>query len=84
MNHIPAGYLNLGDLIMHISELKQHTSDVERFQRHLPLMADLVGEGVGSPATKAVYAKIVDPQEFTLSLKEYGDLLLVKSGELAQ
>ena len=80
--NLPAGYILLNGVSIHISELRQHTSDVERFQRHLPLMADLTDKPPGSPAAKAVFSQVDNPLEFMQSLREYGDLLLAKSGEL--
>ena len=84
MSQLPAGYVLLAGVAMHISELKKHTTDVQRFQRHLPLMTELAEAAPGSPASFAVLDKVDDPMEFEKSLQEYGELLLGESEELRQ
>ncbi|MCX2972991.1 hypothetical protein EYC87_05255 [Halieaceae bacterium IMCC8485] len=49
-NKLPAGYLNLGNSIMHFAQVRQYTADIERFKRHLPLMRELDGVEDGPEA----------------------------------
>ena len=82
MNHIPAGYLNLGNSIMHAAEVRHYTADIERFKRHLPLMLELDGVEPKTPEAQAIYERIDDIQQFALSLKEFGALSIAEGEKL--
>jgi hypothetical protein len=82
MDQIPAGYLNLGTSIMHVSQVRQYTADIERLKRHLPLMLELDGVETGTPEAYAIYERIDDIQEFSLSLRELGALNIAEGEKL--
>ena len=82
MSALPAGYVDLGFCAMHISEIRQHTTCVHRFQQYLPLALELQETRPNSAEARAVIAKADRSDLLMVTVSEIADVLFAEADDL--
>ena len=76
MNTLPAGYVDLGYAAMHVSELRKHTADINRFQKYLPLAVEISATEPFSDESWALFDKTDCAKSLAQTCVELGKLAL--------
>ena len=74
MKTLPAGYVDLHFMAMHVANLRKHTSDIHRMQKYLPLAIELSSTEPFSPESLAVFEKADCKENLLLTCRELGEL----------
>jgi len=53
MKALPAGYVELRGVAVHVARLRRYTTDIHRFMQYLPFVEDLESLGAATPAWRA-------------------------------
>lgn len=71
-NQLPAGYVVLSNVAVHISQLRKYTTDVRRFQRYLPLIDELMLHEPGTDPWRKVTVglSLAERREFETTMYE--------------
>ncbi|MEA3276572.1 MAG: hypothetical protein U9Q81_15030 [Pseudomonadota bacterium] len=71
---LPAGYVEIGDVAVHVALVRKHSSNVARFLKWLPAALELEQHEIGSPHWRGVvdtHCKTEqDFDDLTLTLRE--------------
>ena len=73
---LPAGYLDLGSVAIHVADVRKQTDDIERFKKYLPLVLELNDVEPHSEQAYAIYARVDNMFLFAKTLDEVGMLFL--------
>jgi len=73
---LPAGYLNLGFMAMHVAKLRKHTGDINRFQKYLPLAVEISETEPFSEESLALFDRADCRESLALTCVELGKLAL--------
>ena len=72
---LPAGFVDLGCAVMHVRQLRKHTSNLHRFQKYLPLAIELEPTVPHTQEWFAVVSKAGDIDALELTCRELADAL---------
>lgn len=59
-NQMPAGYMLVGTMAIHVASVREFTADIERFKRCLPLAERIEKHELGTPEWHKCVAEILD------------------------
>jgi hypothetical protein len=82
MTELAAGYIELPGMAIHVSKVREHTADIHRLKRHLPLLIELEATAPGTPEAHAILSKVDSIQSFQKSMIEVAELLQSESERL--
>ena len=82
MDTLPAGYVDLGFMAMHVADLRRHTADIYRFQTYLGLALELEAHEPNTEEYLAVVEKAVDTDALALTCRELAELSLSTASAL--
>lgn len=77
-----AGYLDINGALVHVSDLRQHTSDIHRFREYLPAALELTAQEIGSGRWFRIVESVADPAALQETCNELGTIQRALAGEL--
>lgn len=83
--NLPAGYVRLKHVAVHLSTLRRFTADPERFQRMVPTVESLTPLDPTSDEARAIYRRAAiagDLDDLSATLVEYADLETTIAAEM--
>jgi len=69
---MPAGYLTIAGVAVHIAEVRQYTADIHRFREYLPMAEEINQHEAGSPEWIGVIEQAPDPDSLADTVSELG------------
>jgi len=79
---LPAGYMTVNGVAVHIAEVRKYTSDIHRFREYLPLAEEIMQHEIGSPESWEVVDKAPDPEALADTVAELGAFLAACADQL--
>lgn len=80
--NLPAGYVDLGFMAIHIADLRKHTADIHRFQKYVGLAIELEPTAPHSAESVAVAEKADCEESLRLTCRELAQLWLLTAADL--
>ena len=80
--NLPAGYVDLGFMAIHIADLRKHTADIHRFQKYVGLALELEPTETYSAEWVAVAERADCEESLRLTCRELAQLWLLTAADL--
>jgi len=79
---MPAGYMQVAGIAVHVAEVRKYAGDIRRFQKYLPLAEEIRNHEAGSPDWIRVIEQAPDAEALADTVAELGAFLAACADQL--